>query len=185
MLDRKELDKIIQTNRGNYWWKPDLFSKYTLDKLPKELEILESPPEKNRNYNCFIYILGLSDDKEVIKDSNGFIYDTLIQKWINNRELSMTDKPRKGDYIIYRDLENYPDVITHGGILTEDKGIISKWAWGPLFKHKIFDVPESYGNNISFIKAITKEKAKELYFRDREFNKKPSEVADEIVNYLL
>lgn len=170
---RKLLDKIILTDGGDNWWKPKLFELNTLDKLPKELEIIKSPPSEDKNYNCFIYALGLEKDQELIEECSGFIYDTFFQKLIDEGLLKYIDNPEVGDYILYRDLKNYPNMITHIGVISGNDFVISKWAWGPLFKHKVFDVPESYGNDISYIKAISKEKAKELYEKYKEFNNRP------------
>ena len=169
---RKLLDKIINTDGGNNWWKPDLFLKNTLSLLPKEIEILKNPPKQEDNYNCFMYALGLDDNKSIKKDCGGFIYDTFFQKLLDVGLLKYTDNPKNGDYIIYRDLKNNPNVINHIGII-DNKGIaISKWSWGPLLKHKIIKIPESYGNDISYVKAITKEKAIKLYERYKNFNTK-------------
>jgi len=170
---RKQLDKIIHTNGGDNWWKPELFKKHTQDILPKELEILKTPPNTDENYNCFIYVLGLADDNNLIKDCGGFIYDTLFKKFLDDGLLEYTDKPQRGDYILYRDLENYPDMITHAGVVEDSDIIISKWAWGPLLRHKVFDVPQSYGNDISYVKSIPKDRAKELYEKYKKFNTKP------------
>jgi len=168
---RKKLDKIIHINGGNNWWKPKLFEVNTKDILPKELEILRNPPEQNDNHNCFIYALGLADEKDIIKDCHGFIYDTFFQKLLDIDILEYTKKPQRGDYVLYRDIKNYPNMITHIGIVENENTIVSKWAWGPLIRHKIFDVPESYGSDISYVKSISKEKAKDLYEKYKKFNK--------------
>ena len=170
MIDRKELDTIIKNNGGNNWWKPDLFKEYTLKLLPKELEVIENPPESANNYNCFIHALGLSDNQEIITDSGGFIQDTFIFKLIDEKLLEYTDNPVTGDYIIYRDLINYPKYITHIGVLLDDQTVISKWAWGPTVKHSMFNVPFSYGSDIKYIKKISKEDALALYTKYKEFN---------------
>ncbi len=60
MIDRENIDIIIRNNGGNNWRKPDLYKKHTLELLPKEVKLLEFPPEDTENYNCFIYALGLS-----------------------------------------------------------------------------------------------------------------------------
>ena len=158
---REKLDKIINANGRKNWWQPDLFRAKILPLLPKKLEILEFPPSENNNYNCFIYILGLSEEDEIIKSSGGFIYDTFFQNLIDKKVLTYTDQPQDGDYILYRDPKNYPNKITHSGILDKGK-VVSKWAWGPLIRHSILDVPASYGNDISYIKAIKREEAANL-----------------------
>lgn len=167
---RKLLDKIIHANGGKNWWKPDLFIKNTLSILPKEIEIFKNPPKQEDNYNCFIYALGLDEDNAIKKDCGGFIYSAFFQKLIDCGVLNYTDNPKKGDYIIYRNLKKYPNVITHIGIVFDKNNIISKWSWGPLLKHRTFDVPESYGNDISFVKSVSKVKALKLYDKYKDIN---------------
>ena len=167
---RKLLDRIIHADGGNNWWKPDLFIKNTFSILPRELKILKNPPKQEDNYNCFIYALGLDGDNAIKKDCGGFIYSAFFQKIIDCGLLNYTDNPQKGDYVIYRNLEKYPNVITHIGVVVGKKDVISKWSWGPLLKHRIFDVPESYGNDISFIKSVSSAKALELYEKYKNFN---------------
>lgn len=162
MVDRKQLDEIIQKNATNDWWKPKLFEQNTRHLIPAELTILTGPPPENRNYNCFIYAFGLQEESAVIKETKGFIYDILIKKLIEAGELVKTEEPKDGDYVVYQDPENYPDHLTHIGVLNGDK-VVSKWAWGPLVEHSLWDVPESYGNEIFYLKALTKEQALNIY----------------------
>ncbi len=166
---RKYLDTIMHSDGGDNWWKPDLFQEKTRALIPPELEIVTAPPSADNNYNCFLHVLGLSEDKDILQNSKGFIYDVLFQKLIDEGLLVYTSSPQDGDYVLYRDSKNYPGVITHIGIKDGDK-VISKWAWGPLIRHAVLDVPESYGSEISFVKSISKEQAKELYWKYKEFN---------------
>lgn len=172
MLNRKELDNIIESNKEENWWKPDLFKNKVLNLLPKELEIIELPPEEDKNYNCFIYTLGLNDDKEIIFGTKGFIYSNFFKKLIRENILEETKDPKEGDYIIYENLKDYPGEITHSGILDKNGMIISKWAWGPIIKHKIFDVPESYGNKITYFKKLDKDEVIKLFNQLKDCNSK-------------
>ena len=174
MVDRKKLDAIILKNDTNDWWQPELFTSNTRHLLPSELEILKNPPEESDNHNCFVYVFGLADNQKFITETNGFVYETLISKLIEREELTKTNEPKNGDYVVYQDLENYPDLLTHIGVLDEDK-VISKWAWGPLVKHNLWDVPKSYGNDVFYLKAISMEKFTELYEKYKEFNVKPKQ----------
>ena len=61
----------------------------------------------------------------------------LFPKILDEGLLKYTDNPQKGDYIIYRDLKNNPNIINHIGVVDEKGMVISKWSWGPLLKHKI------------------------------------------------
>jgi hypothetical protein len=81
---------------------------------------------------------------------------------LENNELEKTDSPVDGDYIIYQDLEGYPGRLTHIGVLDGDK-VVSKWAWGPLVRHSLWDVPTSYGDDVFYVKAIPFERSLELY----------------------
>ncbi len=167
------LDQIIRTDGGDNWWKPNLFETKTLPRLPKELEVLGPPLEYDKNYNCFIYVLGLGNDSAIIKETGGFIYDTFFQKLIDEKVLTPTKYPQKRDYVLYSDAKKYPGVITHSGLVDEDNFIISKWAWGPLLRHKVTNIPESYGDDISYFKAIPREHIHGLYEKYKAFNIKP------------
>lgn len=173
MIDREQLDEIILKNNTNDWWQPNLFLENTKHLLPPELEILADPPVESQNHNCFIYALGLSDDHALITTTNGFIYDTLIKQLITDWALEKTTTPEAGDLVIYQDLENYPDALTHMGVLQTDGSVISKWAWGPLIKHALWDVPASYGNDVFYLEGVSADYARELYEKYRRYNQKP------------
>ncbi|MFZ2522283.1 MAG: hypothetical protein WAZ40_02700 [Minisyncoccia bacterium] len=167
---RKKLDTIMHLDGGKNWWTPELFKIKIQTLIPPEILILTVPPAPESNYNCFIYALGLSEDKDVLLDSKGFIYDTFFQKLLDEKLLSHTKSPKNGDYVLYRFSKKYPGIITHIGIKDNNK-VVSKWAWGPLMSHSVLDVPESYGDEISYVSAITHSRAKELYMNYRGFNK--------------
>jgi len=161
MLDREKLDEIILKNDVKDWWIPELFTQNTKPIFPSELDILADPPEKKKNHNCFAYALGFAEKLELIAETHGFD-DLYFIKLLENNEVFKTRSPVTGDYVVYQDLEEYPNRLTHIGIITEDK-IISKWAWGPLVKHNLWDVPASYGNNVFYVKAISFKRSLELY----------------------
>jgi len=173
MVNRQYLDEIIMKNDTNDWWQPELFVRNTKHLLPPELEILADPPPEKENYNCFIHALGLHTDRVLLRETNGFIYDTFIKHLLTTGNLTKTNNSQDGDYIVYQDLKNYPDTLTHIGILQGDK-VVSKWAWGPLVKHDVWDVPAEYGDTIFYITAVTPERAHALYQQYKEFNVKPA-----------
>jgi hypothetical protein len=161
MIDRKQMDEIILKNDVKDWWIPELFIKNTKPIFPAELEILTDPPEEGKNHNCFAYALGFADKLELIAETRGFD-DLYFIMLLENDELDKTDSPKDGDYVIYQDLENYPDRLTHIGVVEGEK-IVSKWAWGPLVRHDLWDVPASYGENMFYVKQIPFERSLELY----------------------
>jgi len=174
MVDRKKLDEIILKNNTLDWWRPELFQKNTRHLLPPELEILANPPEEENNYNCFLFVLGLHKNTEVLRKTGGFIYDSFVKHLLDIEALQKTDSPINGDFIVYQDLENYPDNLTHIGSLDNGK-VISKWAWGPLIRHSLWDIPSEYGNDYFYIKAISHAKALELFEAHNKHNTKPVE----------
>ncbi len=161
MVNREQLDVIILKNDVKDWWIPELFVKNTKPIFPGELEILADPPEETKNHNCFAYALGFAGKLELIAETNGFD-DLYLIKLLENNEIERTDAPINGDYVVYQDLENYPERLTHIGVVHEDQ-IISKWAWGPLVRHKLWDVPASYGKNVFYVKAIPFNRSLALY----------------------
>lgn len=172
-MNRKQLDDIIMKNDTNDWWQPDLFAKNTKYLLPPELEILADPPPEDQNYNCFLYVLRLHTNEELLKETKGFIYDSFITYLLDTGDLVKTDTPQDSDYIVYQDLVNYPDALTHIEVLQDNK-VVSKWAWGPLVKHSVWDVPAEYGNTIFYVQAISQETALQLYHQHKSFNTRPA-----------
>ncbi len=172
MVDRKKLDEIIMKNNTNDWWRPDLFLKHTKHLLPAELEIVANPPPEDRNYNCFLFALGLHTHEEILKETNGFIYDSFIQHLLSVGHLEKTGSPTMGDFIVYQDTINYPNSLTHTGIFQGDN-VLSKWARGPLVRHAIWDVPAEYGDSIFYIKSIDTQQALHLYHLYKACNRKP------------
>lgn len=114
----------------------------------------------------------MSDDYDLISETNGFIYDTLIKQLIKDWALEKTNQPEAGDLVVYQDLDNYPNALTHMGVLQSDGSVVSKWAWGPLIKHNLWDVPASYGNDIFYLEGVPATYTKELYEKYKKFNLK-------------
>ena len=156
-------------NDTNDWWQPERFATYTKHLLPPELEVLADPPPEHENYNCFLYALVLHTNETVLQETQGFIYDSLIKHLLATGNLVETDTPQNGDYILYQDLVNYPEALTHIGVQQDDK-VVSKWAWGPLIKHSLWDVPAEYGDTCFYIKAITVDSALSLYQQHKVHN---------------
>ncbi len=173
MINRQQLDEIIMRNT-DAWWKPNLFVKKTLSLLPKEIEVLKYPPSSEKNYNCFIYAFSLSQNTAFIEKTNGFIYDTLVLKLIADGHLLITEEPEDGDYIVYQDKESNPQYLTHIGVIEGEK-IVSKWAWGPLIRHSVWSVPQSYGNHIFYLKKVTSDYFLELFKKYQKYNVKQEE----------
>lgn len=147
---RIKLDAIVSEENAENWWKPKLFERNTLPILPPELEVVEGVPTEDKNYNCFVYVLGLHKHAEIIGNKGweftknlGPIFDEMIEKGL----LKKVGAPTQGAVIVYRTQNGS---ISHVGLMENEDTIISKWSWGPLLKHPIFAVPADYGDIVEF-----------------------------------
>lgn len=173
-VNRAHLSELILhsgTNGYRRWYTPGLFERFVRQELPPELKILKAPPVAGKNYNCFMYALGLHTSKQVLKESKGFIYGAFFQRLLNEGLLEPTKQPKKGDMILYRKPGHFGDEFTHAGVVTNAEYITSKWAWGPLIQHRLFDVPSFYGSSIVYVKKISPARAKKLWEEHRAFSK--------------
>lgn len=162
---RQSLQGILDKEEGINWWKPKLFKENVSPILPSEIKILEDVPIEENNYNCFVYVLGLQNNPRFLGNKNweftrhlGKLFDEMIQKKI----LKSIEKTL-GALILYRTEDN---TISHVGILEKENLVVSKWSWGPLLKHKIQDVPISYGVKNEFY--LITEDVKEYVMDRRE-----------------
>ncbi len=160
-MDRKRLTEIIETDYGNNWWKPNLFESKIRHLLPAEVNIVAPPPEEADNYNCFVFAFGLQSNHEFLGGKNP-IQQEFVKHLIFSNTLIATLKPLVGDFVFYK---NNNDEITHGGIMQNSNSVISKWMWGPIVAHALFDVPSSFGDDILFFKAPNVSDIKEEYYK--------------------
>lgn len=157
---RNKLSEIVSPKTGSRWWDPDLFEKEIRHILPKEIEILEPPPKKIKQYNCFVFALGLhKDDRFLGKDSGSLYQLSFFPKLIDKHYLIQKDRPEAGDIILYKTDEG---VVTHAGVIESPDIVISKWSWGPLVRHHIFCVPAHYGDNVSYYKKPNRESLRKI-----------------------
>lgn len=147
---REKLGKLVSSENEDNWWKQDLFEKHTRPQIPSELEIIISPPLEEENYNCFVYVLSLQNDTRFLGNYGweftrnlGPVFDEMIEAKI----LKSLNSPRVESLIVYRADNN---AISHVGLMESENVVVSKWSWGPLFRHAIFDVPDHYGDKVEF-----------------------------------
>lgn len=150
---RNILSELVSSENEDRWWRTDLFRKYTFSQIPSELKIIDFPPEEEKNYNCFLYALGLQNDQRFLGNAGweftrnlGTTFEAMIDKKI----LTISISPEKGDMILYRANDGS---ISHVGLVDGQNTVISKWSWGPIIKHSIFDVPKEYGDVVEYYKA--------------------------------
>ncbi|MEK7615475.1 MAG: hypothetical protein AAB431_03780 [Patescibacteria group bacterium] len=162
---RKKLDEFLSQENEQNWWKPELFEASVRDQLPKELEILSPPPAEQNNYNCFVYALGLEQDRSFLGNDNWNFtkeLDQVYEEMMSQNLLTETQTPTPGDLIVYRTKEG---VMSHVGRVKDNGVIISKWSWGPLLKHAVLAVPASYGDDVRYYKIS--DEAKQFVIKQR------------------
>ncbi len=160
---REFLDTLMEATRkdpnSERWWKTDKFEKYSRASIPNELQIVALPPEEEKNYNCYIFGFGFQYDARFIGNANWEFtrrLDREIEEMIKLRFLIKLEKPERGALVVWR-MNQVPE-ICHVGIMEEKETAISKWSWGPLFRHHVYAVPESYGDNVEFYKILEEAK---------------------------
>lgn len=157
---RKYLDDIIhEKSSEENWCVPELFEKFTKGRLPPELELISPPTPEEQNFNCYIYALGFSHDPRFLGNENWDFMRSLhtdFDAMINTEILRKITKPEKGCLVLWRTDEG---AISHVGLMEDEHTTISKWSWGPLFRHNIYDVPASYGDNLEFYLGLPEARA--------------------------
>ncbi len=169
--DREELTELIEEEEGRKWWVPDEFEAYIRSRLPLELTIVAPPPAYLINYNCFVFAFGLEQDPEFLGGNNP-VQQEFIKHLFSKNILVATNNPEPGDLVFYKDGgEN----ITHGGIMKSDDIVLSKWMWGAVIKHKLWDVPSSFGDEVFYCKSVDSRETKEEYreYKDSGVEIKP------------
>lgn len=95
--------------------------------LPPECEVLQPP---TFGTDCEYYVFG---EKNV------------LGRFARSSPVIL--KPEPQDVVVYAD----GDRIKHVGVLTEEYKVVSKWGmWGPVMRHPLELVPESYGDGVCF-----------------------------------
>jgi len=161
---REELTAIIEAENGKKWWVPKEFEEHIRSKLPTSLEIISAPPSGAGNFNCFVYALGLENDHEFLGGKNP-IQQEFIKYLFNKGILNRKEEASAGDLVFY---QNETGEITHGGIVQTDKSILSKWMWGALFAHALWDVPSSFGDIVFYSNPLAPDEAKKEYIEYRD-----------------
>lgn len=161
---RSLLDTIVSDENSENWWLPGLFEKNTRDRLPENLAIVQSPPQEDRNYNCFNFAFDLQNHTPLL-GMDGWEYsrklDTVVDRLIDNKILLASDVPIPEALVIYRSDDGH---ISHAGRMTPEGKVISKWSWGPLLDHGVYDVPTSYGDTVEYYTGV--KSGKEAILKD-------------------
>lgn len=146
---RAELQKITEAGEA-VEHHPKLIQELAR-KIPHSIEHVPNlgPQIPIACYNCFEFAFGIAGHREVKLISQSFrstclnshFIDYLVRLGLVPTAASYSD----GGIILYRDSQCF----THAGRLHHGH-VISKWGIGHLWLHDFLEVPQNYGDLISF-----------------------------------
>jgi hypothetical protein len=82
--------------------------------------------------------------------------------WLIARGLLMplrAEEARSGDLVFYFQDGSF----RHAGMLTEDGRVVSKWGTGQLYEHGLYEVPDTYGDEIRYFASLSCDAAFEYF----------------------
>lgn len=136
---------------------PELLRKLSREH-PNTITILESLHPLHR-YTCFVHALGFTEKPQyVLIAQNGFnsVYASPeFAHWLFNQgrltEVTESD-------LVPNDLAFYTSTdgrFRHAAIFFGSDRFQSKWGLGYLFEHRLFEIPNSYGNSARFFRGLS------------------------------
>jgi hypothetical protein len=167
-LLRRKLENITKNNSVDQ--QPRLIEALRKE-IPHTIQIAvsELPIEK---YTCIPYAFDLSnnpDYSEISKLGMGRVFASMdFVGYLLNKK-SLAEKCQNGvttnDIVLYFAQDN----VMHAGKVVNIDRLISKWGIGNLYEHDLYEVPESYGNEVRFFRMLDKHKALELFLDYAEY----------------
>jgi len=125
---------------------------------PNTIKILESLHPLHR-YTCFVHAFGFTEKPQyVLIAQNGFnsVYASPeFAHWLfdQGRLTEVTESD-----LVLNDLAFYTSTdgrFRHAAIFFGSGRFQSKWGLGYLFEHRLFEVPDSYGNSARFFRGLS------------------------------
>lgn len=176
---RKELQEIIKKSENS-----NLFE--TTIKLHDQITAIQSLSEKyphsillvnearmdepaTYKYTCYMYAFDLRDVpglKQMTGGSNDIYPGSVFVSYLIDEfleEIGLNDAKDK-DYVVYLS----EGKIKHAGKVYRGK-VISKWGYGHLWEHALFEVPSKYGNEVRFFKQLPENKCMDAFKRWAHF----------------
>lgn len=160
---RQKLDEITNEDDVN---KHVQLLRELSEESENTIQVLRSAHQVSR-YTCMVYIFDFVEDEyyesiatyfQIIQVIAGTEFVTYLIDKEGLTEISL-NQIEGDDIVIYSKDGN----ITHGGKITEDKRVNSKWGIGNLYNHEVLEVPLKYGSDIRYFKTIDKEIAMDYF----------------------
>lgn len=126
-------------------------------------EAVPGQPETFR-YNCIQHVLGLiNPPAEIIKIANDYaaIFPSpeFMQYLIEHMLVELAQR-KDGCVIVYSDGQG----IKHAG-KSEGELVVSKWGLCHLWRHRIYEVPITYGSDVRFFESIAREESVQWFLK--------------------
>ena len=119
----------------------DLFDSVR-DSIPSSLKIIGLPDTLERQMNCHGYAF-----------NRGSWYEThKVGELLREGKLLKLKQAQINSIVLYIDLGREIPIVYHSAVYIGKGFVRSKWSNGPIFEHKVFDAPFSYGERIAFYK---------------------------------
>lgn len=122
------------------------------------------------NFNAYAFAFGLVNFKgyrgKIGKGNNdrrSYASSLFVKAYMEKKKLKALDYPYKGCLVLYPDREENP---VHAGLVEDTLSITVRSKWGNLpviFKHKLRDIPTSYGSLVKFYDPIDAQDAYDFF----------------------
>ena len=163
-----DITGVGDRDKSRRWHDPLRFQSEVMPLLPGEIEVIELPPGRRYQFNCFAFALGLRGISTENPFKDGFIYSPFVEKLITDGKLTKGTRPSKdGDIVLYRNM----GTLKHAGRMSDTDMVISKWSGGPLLKHPLLYVPVQYGDEIEYYESLREDDARQLFAKYRRWNR--------------
>jgi hypothetical protein len=126
------------------------------ERHPHSISVVEDDNAGAHGYNCFMYALGVrqlppplvrvAQQVEEAFPGSAFVVELLEGGRLREVEEAAA---HAGCVVIY--FEN--GLPEHAGIVQQHGFVVSKWGKGHLYRHRLFEVPSIYGDNVRFFEA--------------------------------
>jgi hypothetical protein len=124
---------------------------------PNAIAVLDSP-HTIRRYTCLMHVFDFAgkEDYAVIATRDGgrifaagafahWLLDNGLLEEVNQADVQL------GHIVLYFGVDGR---FKHAGLSARNGRVISKWGIGHLYEHGLLEVPDSYGNQVTFFKAL-------------------------------
>jgi hypothetical protein len=163
-----DITGVGDRDKRERWHDALRFQREVMPLLPRQIQVVELPPGRRYQFNCFAFALSLRSISSENQFRDGFIYAPFVEKLIADGRLTKrTGLSEEGDIVFYRNKGS----LKHAGRMADSDTVISKWSGGPVLRHPLLYVPGQYGDEIEYYESIQEQHAKELFAIYRRWNR--------------